>query len=214
MRDRYGHLIDALETCRSSNKARDGDSKPRGDLQLQVAVRRASPVILCLQRSVGSKEEEAMRLMRAKFLVAAISASVISVGVASAVAHADDFKLAMVIKSTTNPYYNATLAGANIAAGQGRIIIRVRGRLDYHGQFEIVGMRDGACNAYAYYRRADCRDQKFCPHEPHRFLLFATHASLQTKDDRTRTPNSDLQLQVTPRLAVPIPSLVRAPTRL
>ena len=29
---------------------------------------------------------------------------------------ADDFELAMVIKSTTNPYYNATLKGAQIAA--------------------------------------------------------------------------------------------------
>src|SRR5262245_4222923 len=29
---------------------------------------------------------------------------------------ADDFELAMVIKSTTNPYYNATLAGAKMAA--------------------------------------------------------------------------------------------------
>ena len=31
-------------------------------------------------------------------------------------AAADDFELAMVIKETTNPYYNATLAGARIAA--------------------------------------------------------------------------------------------------
>jgi rhamnose transport system substrate-binding protein len=31
-------------------------------------------------------------------------------------ARADDFELAMVIKSTTNPYYNATLSGAEIAA--------------------------------------------------------------------------------------------------
>jgi rhamnose transport system substrate-binding protein len=31
-------------------------------------------------------------------------------------ARADDFELAMVIKSTTNPYYNATLQGARIAA--------------------------------------------------------------------------------------------------
>ena len=31
-------------------------------------------------------------------------------------ASADDFELAMVIKSTTNPYYNATLKGAQIAA--------------------------------------------------------------------------------------------------
>jgi rhamnose transport system substrate-binding protein len=33
-------------------------------------------------------------------------------------AKADDFELAMVIKETTNPYYNATLAGARIAAGE------------------------------------------------------------------------------------------------
>jgi ABC-type sugar transport system substrate-binding protein len=30
----------------------------------------------------------------------------------------DSFELAMVIKETTNPYYNATLAGARIAAGE------------------------------------------------------------------------------------------------
>ena len=36
-------------------------------------------------------------------------------GAPSAMA-ADDFELAMVIKSTTNPYYNATLKGAQIAA--------------------------------------------------------------------------------------------------
>ena len=29
---------------------------------------------------------------------------------------AQDFELAMVIKETTNPYYNATLAGAQMAA--------------------------------------------------------------------------------------------------
>jgi len=33
-------------------------------------------------------------------------------------AKADDFELAMVIKETTNPYYKATLAGAQIAAGE------------------------------------------------------------------------------------------------
>ena len=32
------------------------------------------------------------------------------------IAKADDFELAMVIKETTNPYYNATLQGAQIAA--------------------------------------------------------------------------------------------------
>src|ERR1700750_2518851 len=36
----------------------------------------------------------------------------------AATARADDFELAMVIKETTNPYYNATLAGARIAAGE------------------------------------------------------------------------------------------------
>jgi ABC-type sugar transport system substrate-binding protein len=30
----------------------------------------------------------------------------------------DNFELAMVIKETTNPYYNATLSGARIAAGE------------------------------------------------------------------------------------------------
>ena len=33
-------------------------------------------------------------------------------------ASADDFELAMVIKETTNPYYNATLKGAQIAASE------------------------------------------------------------------------------------------------
>jgi rhamnose transport system substrate-binding protein len=33
-------------------------------------------------------------------------------------AGADNFELAMVIKETTNPYYNATLSGARIAAGE------------------------------------------------------------------------------------------------
>jgi rhamnose transport system substrate-binding protein len=36
--------------------------------------------------------------------------------VSTTTAKADDFELAMVIKETTNPYYNATLAGARIAA--------------------------------------------------------------------------------------------------
>ncbi len=36
--------------------------------------------------------------------------------VSGALAQDDDFSLAMVIKSTTNPYYNATLAGAKMAA--------------------------------------------------------------------------------------------------
>jgi len=43
-------------------------------------------------------------------------------------AHAqDDFELAMVIKSTTNPYYNATLAGAKMAAEE------LGGKVENHG---------------------------------------------------------------------------------
>jgi rhamnose transport system substrate-binding protein len=43
-------------------------------------------------------------------------------------AHAqDDFSLAMVIKSTTNPYYNATLAGAKMAAEE------LGGTVENHG---------------------------------------------------------------------------------
>ncbi len=48
-------------------------------------------------------------------LVAALAvAAPFAVGSASAA----DFELAMVIKETTNPYYNATLQGARIAAGE------------------------------------------------------------------------------------------------
>ena len=41
-----------------------------------------------------------------------------AVAIATPVIAADDFELAMVIKETTNPYYNATLAGARIAAAE------------------------------------------------------------------------------------------------
>lgn len=44
-----------------------------------------------------------------------LAGAIVAVAIPSA-AMADDFKLGMVIKSTTNPYYNATLAGAKIAA--------------------------------------------------------------------------------------------------
>lgn len=46
---------------------------------------------------------------------AALLAALVGSG---ALAQDDDFSLGMVIKSTTNPYYNATLAGAQIAAGE------------------------------------------------------------------------------------------------
>ena len=45
----------------------------------------------------------------------AAGAAALAVGLTSAVAQ-DDFELAMVIKSTNNPYYNATLSGALMAA--------------------------------------------------------------------------------------------------
>ncbi len=44
--------------------------------------------------------------------IARLVASLIGIGAA----HAAEFELAMVIKETTNPYYNATLSGAQIAA--------------------------------------------------------------------------------------------------
>ncbi|MGA7816677.1 MAG: hypothetical protein WCA53_27880, partial [Caballeronia sp.] len=45
------------------------------------------------------------------------SALFFAAGVSGALA-ASPFELGMVIKSTTNPYYNATLAGAKIAADE------------------------------------------------------------------------------------------------
>jgi rhamnose transport system substrate-binding protein len=53
-----------------------------------------------------------MTRQRGLFVVLAVAA----VAVASQATQAADFELAMVIKETTNPYYNATLAGAQIAA--------------------------------------------------------------------------------------------------
>ena len=48
-------------------------------------------------------------------------------------AAADDFELAMVIKETTNPYYNATLAGARIAAGE------IGGKANNYGPTQASG---------------------------------------------------------------------------
>src|SRR6476646_8653931 len=56
-----------------------------------------------------------MRTIRAGLLAAA-AIIVWSLPAGTPAARADDFELAMVIKSTTNPYYNATLKGAQIAA--------------------------------------------------------------------------------------------------
>ncbi len=49
-------------------------------------------------------------------LVALALTTLALLSVSTTTAKADDFELAMVIKETTNPYYNATLAGARIAA--------------------------------------------------------------------------------------------------
>ena len=48
-------------------------------------------------------------------LLAAIAAALFG---GAGLARAADFELAMVIKETTNPYYNATLQGAQIAASE------------------------------------------------------------------------------------------------
>jgi rhamnose transport system substrate-binding protein len=48
-------------------------------------------------------------------VAASLAAAILAVGFSES---AEDFELAMVIKETTNPYYNATLAGAKIAAAE------------------------------------------------------------------------------------------------
>src|SRR3954454_18356534 len=52
-------------------------------------------------------------MLRKRELLVMAAAAALTV---SGVARAADFELAMVIKETTNPYYNATLQGAEIAA--------------------------------------------------------------------------------------------------
>jgi rhamnose transport system substrate-binding protein len=54
----------------------------------------------------------AMRTMSAAIVILSMCL------IAARAAGADNFELAMVIKETTNPYYNATLSGARIAAGE------------------------------------------------------------------------------------------------
>src|SRR5260370_30373471 len=49
-------------------------------------------------------------------LAASIAAAMLTSDFGGSQGAAADFELAMVIKETTNPYYNATLAGAKIAA--------------------------------------------------------------------------------------------------
>src|SRR6476619_1587059 len=55
-------------------------------------------------------------IKRRDALMAGAVALIAGLLVGGAQAQSDDFSLAMVIKSTTNPYYNATLAGAKMAA--------------------------------------------------------------------------------------------------
>jgi rhamnose transport system substrate-binding protein len=58
----------------------------------------------------------ASKAIRALIIGAATAAALLPAWLLSPKAQADDFQLAMVIKSSTNPYYKATLAGAEIAA--------------------------------------------------------------------------------------------------
>ena len=66
-------------------------------------------------RSYDNRHREAKSLngLERELVVAITLVMLVS---ARAVGAQDDFELAMVIKSTTNPYYNATLAGAQMAA--------------------------------------------------------------------------------------------------
>jgi len=63
-----------------------------------------------------NRKRIALLTAAAAALVAAPFATMLWSG--GAPARADDFELAMVIKETTNPYYNATLKGAQIAASE------------------------------------------------------------------------------------------------
>lgn len=56
--------------------------------------------------------------MKKRVLVGAGAFALAGLLVSGAFAQDDDFSLGMVIKSTTNPYYNATLAGAQLAADE------------------------------------------------------------------------------------------------
>jgi len=64
-------------------------------------------------------------------------------------AGAADFELAMVIKSTTNPYYKATLAGAQIAAQE------TGGKVENYGPTESSAsaqVRPGSVSAVSAYQ--------------------------------------------------------------
>ena len=65
--------------------------------------------------SAGNCRAAAPRLARFHFVPITLLA-VAALPILSTTIKADDFELAMVIKETTNPYYNATLQGAQIAA--------------------------------------------------------------------------------------------------
>src|SRR5258707_1026955 len=65
--------------------------------------------------SAVNDKSAAPRLARFHFVPITLLA-VAALPVFSTTIKADDFELAMVIKETTNPYYNATLQGAQIAA--------------------------------------------------------------------------------------------------
>jgi rhamnose transport system substrate-binding protein len=65
--------------------------------------------------SAVNDKSAAPRLARFHFVPITLLA-VAALPVLSTTIKADDFELAMVIKETTNPYYNATLQGAQIAA--------------------------------------------------------------------------------------------------
>jgi rhamnose transport system substrate-binding protein len=55
-------------------------------------------------------------MRRNVWVVVAVAASVAGAMLAAGLGESEEFELAMVIKETTNPYYNATLAGARMAA--------------------------------------------------------------------------------------------------
>ena len=75
------------------------------------------PSVTTEARKIPAKFLNAMKRCSSATLTISMGLLLLTVwSIGARAAKADDFELAMVIKETTNPYYNATLSGARIAA--------------------------------------------------------------------------------------------------
>ena len=82
-----------------------------------------------------STEPKKTKLSRCALLPLTLAISVLPF--ATTTVKADDFELAMVIKETTNPYYNATLQGAQIAAKEAGGKVNNYGPTQSSGQAQV-----------------------------------------------------------------------------